>query len=182
MASSDLQLSLESRLCLSCGLCCDGTLYEDAKIRDDEVASVEGIGLKTGRNAEGHATFLFACHYLDGACCTRYDQWRPSVCGKYFCRLQEKVRRNELAEDQAFDKIATARRLAADVKKALPTGMPIFEARHHFARLAARQPDLTPEEARFVVKMFVLERFLDAEFRKPDKGHLPKGARASATA
>lgn len=182
MASSDLQLSLESRLCLSCGLCCDGTLYEDAKIREDEVADVERIGLKTGRNAEGHATFLFACSYLDGACCSRYDQWRPSVCGKYFCRVQEKARRNELAEDQAFERIAKARRLAADVKAALPAGMPIVEARHLFARLAARQPDLSPEEAQFVVKMFVLERFLDAEFRKPNKGHLPTGARENTTA
>ena len=38
------------------------------------------------------------------------------------------------------------------------------------------------EAPQFVVKMFVLERFLDAEFRKPNKGHLPTGAKENTTA
>ena len=61
-------------------------------------------------------------------------------------------------------------------------GMPIVEARHHFTRIAARQPDLSPIEARFAVKMFVLERFLDLEFRKADKGHLPAASTSSTPA
>lgn len=176
MEGSDSQLPLASRLCLACGLCCDGTVYEDAKIRDDEIEDVERIGLTSTRSANGEATFRFPCPYLEQACCTRYDQWRPSVCGKYFCSLQEKASRGELTEQQAFAKVAMARQLVAEVKTMLPPGMPIVEARHHFTRLAARQPNITPSESRFIVRMFVLERFLDQEFRKPNKGHLPAGA------
>lgn len=182
MSAAAPDLTLESRLCLACGLCCDGTLYEDAKIREDEISDVESIGLTTSRNAQGHPTFVFACHYLDGACCTRYEQWRPSVCSKFFCRVQQRARAGELTEGQALEKIAAARQLVTEVKAALPDGMPIVEARHHFTRIAARQPDLSPIEARFAVKMFVLERFLDLEFRKADKGHLPAASTSSTPA
>jgi hypothetical protein len=182
MSAPAPDLTLESRLCLACGLCCDGTLYEDAKIREDEVRDVESIGLTTSRNAQGHPTFVFACRYLDGACCARYEQWRPSVCSKFFCRVQQRARAGELTEEQAMEKIAAARQLVTEVKATLPAGMPIVEARHHFTRIAAKKPDLSPMEARFAVKMFVLERFLDLEFRKPDKGHLPAERRSSIPA
>lgn len=175
MPGSDLDLPLESRLCLSCGLCCDGTVYGFAIIREDEIEDADRIGMQVMRTVTNAPSFVMGCHYLDGACCTRYDQWRPSICGEYFCRVQIRARKAELTEDEAFGRIAEARRLADQVRELLPPHVPMSQARHYFKRLAAKQPNLTPEETRFVVRMFVLEKFLDSEFRDPRSGHLPQG-------
>lgn len=180
MSKTDADLALESRLCLACGICCDGTLYPFALIGESEVEETAGIGLKTMRTTDGIPAFLLACRYLDGAACTRYQEWRPSVCGDFFCHVQKRARKEQITEDDAFTIIAQARKLIDDVKSLLPAGLPIAKARDEFKRLAAKQPDLTPEEARFVVKMFVLERFLDAEFRGPKRRHLPTDSTASA--
>lgn len=177
MAQSDLELPFESRLCLSCGLscglCCDGTAYGFAVIREDEIQDAERIGMNLMRTMDKSPAFLMACHHLEGTACTRYGQWRPSICGEYFCRVQTRTRKGELSEEQAFARTSEARRLAGQVKALMPPNMPISEARHLFRRLAAKLPDLSPEETRFVLKMFVLERYLDAEFRDQRSGHLP---------
>ncbi|WP_214652188.1 YkgJ family cysteine cluster protein [Novosphingobium jiangmenense] len=175
MARSDLELPLASRLCLACGLCCNGTVYGYAIIREDEVEEAARIGMNTMRTMDKSPAFLMACNWLDGAACTRYTQWRPSICGDYFCRVQKRAEKQDLTEEQAFARIANARRMAEEVKALLPDGMPMSQARHEFRRLAGMHPNLTPEESRFVVKMFTLERYLDAEFRGADHGHLPAG-------
>ncbi|MBB4612567.1 hypothetical protein [Novosphingobium taihuense] len=132
------------------------------------------------RTTDDLPAFSLACQYLDGAACTRYQDWRPSVCGDYFCHVQKRARKGLITEEEAFAMIGRAHNLINDVKSALPSDLLIAKARHEFKRLAAKQPDLTPEEASFVVKMFVLERFLDAEFRGPKRSHLPAASVASA--
>lgn len=179
MSVATPDLSLESRLCLACGLCCEGTVFGFAVLEKDEVEQAAQIGLTGTVTTDNLPTFSLPCSYLDGACCTRYQDWRPSICSHYFCHVQKRTQRSELTEEEAFARITRARQLAADVAALLPEGMLMTHARDHFKRLAAKQPDLTPEEAQFVVRMFVLERFLDAEFRGPKRSHLP-GGRISA--
>lgn len=171
MAETD-ELSTASKLCLACGLCCDGTIFGFALIEEAEVQDTARIGLQTIRTTNDEPAFLLGCHYLDGAACTRYRDWRPSVCGDYFCQVQKRVGKQELAEDEAFSIIARARQMTEEVKTLLPPGVPIAQARRLFKDLAAKRPNLAPDEATFVVKMFVLERFLDSAFRGAKRAHL----------
>ncbi len=171
MAETD-ELSIASRLCLACGLCCDGTVFGFALIEESEVEDTAGIGLQTIRTTRNEPAFLLGCHHLDGTACTRYLSWRPSVCGDYFCQVQKRVRKHELAEEEAFSMIARARQMTDEIRALLPPGVPISQARRLFRDLAAKQPDLAPDEATFVVKMFVLERFLDSTFRGAKRAHL----------
>lgn len=173
MASGSEPSSLASRLCLSCSLCCDGTLYGHALIDDREVEQTAAIGLATFRTEAGKPAFAFPCHYLEGKACSRYDSWRPSICGDYFCRVQSRVASQELAEEQAFSLVQQARGLRDEVASLLPPGMQMAEAREHFRKLAADRANLGPREARFVVRMFVMERLLDTEFRGKGATHLP---------
>ncbi|MFN3457424.1 MAG: hypothetical protein ACK4Z8_07600 [Novosphingobium sp.] len=165
--------SLASRLCLSCSLCCDGTLHGYAVIKDAEVEETAALGLDTFTTAAGQSAFAFPCHYLEGKACTRYDSWRPSICGDYFCRVQARVASEELTEQQAFALVHQARGLRDEVASLLPPGMPMVEAREHFRKLAADRHNLGPQDAKLVVRMFVMERLLDSEFRGKGAGHLP---------
>lgn len=171
MAETD-ELSIASKLCLACGLCCDGTVFGFALIEESEVEDTAAIGLQTFRTTNDEPAFRLGCHYLDGTACTRYQSWRPSVCGDYYCQVQKRVRKHEVAEEKAFSMIARARQMTDEIKALLPPGVPISQARRLFKDLAAKQPDLAPDEATFLVKMFVLERFLDSEFRGAKRAHL----------
>lgn len=165
--------SLESRLCLSCSLCCEGTLYGFAVINDTEVEETAAIGLKTFTTEAGKSAFSFPCHYLEGKACSRYDTWRPSICGDYFCRVQSRVKSATLTEQEAFAIVNQARALRDEVASLLPPGMHMVEAREHFRKLAADRANLGPQDAKFVVRMFVMERFLDNQFRGKGANHLP---------
>ncbi|ABD26748.1 hypothetical protein Saro_2311 [Novosphingobium aromaticivorans DSM 12444] len=176
MANHDEDLSLASRLCLACGLCCDGTVYEQAAVRPEDIAPANACGFRLFKTEQDRQVFLFPCHYLEDSACTRYDQWRPSVCGSFFCLMQKRVAEGECSEAEGFSLIERAKSLRSAVLALLKPGQHFLWARSRFDALAGAKADLAPADAQLVVRMFVLERFLDQHFRKPGKKRLPGGA------
>ena len=69
----------ESELCLSCGLCCDGSLFQLVKLEPGEAQS----GL---RLVPAHDAFAQPCGCLTGTRCDIYDD-RPAACRRFRCRL-----------------------------------------------------------------------------------------------
>ncbi len=75
-----------SEICKVCGMCCDGTLFNKASIKDEADESlVKTLGLATFTEETGKRFFRLPCHHFD-KCCTIYDQTRPIICGGYFCK------------------------------------------------------------------------------------------------
>lgn len=172
MASGTEPLSLASRLCLACGLCCDGTVYPHAVAREDEVAQATELGFTAIRTEDGYSAFRLPCHYLEGRACTRYRDWRPSVCGDYFCRVQARAGSGEITEDEALALIANAQDLRDAMAAQLPNDVPRSDSRNYLETISAKGGQLDPSAAAFAVRLFVLERFLDAEFRLGDRDRL----------
>lgn len=81
-----------SALCLECGLCCDGTLFEFVVLDDNEVEDARDIGLAWFDRSDVEGTHRWAirqpCTRYEGGCCTVYDA-RPRACDTYNCRLLE---------------------------------------------------------------------------------------------
>ena len=99
-----------SSICVSCGMCCDGTLFSKAVVRGqaDEALALS-LGLETFQ-VESTLYFRLPCHHFKG-CCTVYDQARPHTCGAYFCKPLRMVKQGVLALDMAretIEKIPTA--------------------------------------------------------------------------
>ena len=172
MATSSA-LSLASRLCLSCGLCCDGTLFEQGNVAEGEAAQTELAGFKVKKDDRQKSTFLFPCQNLDGKCCTAYERWRPKVCSSFFCEVQKRTAAGECTEAEAMGLIATAHSYRAQIMESVPEGSAFTDARRKFNAIANTRETLAPEDARLVVRMFVLDRFLDKHFHKPEKTRLP---------
>lgn len=172
MAAGTEPLSLASKLCLACGLCCDSTVYPHAVAREDELAQAMALGFTTIRTENGYSAFELPCHYLEGRACTRYRDWRPSVCGDYFCRVQARAGSGEITEDEALALIAKAQDLRDAMAAQLPNDIPRSHARQYLETISAKRGQLDPAEATFAVRLFVLERFLDAEFRLGDRDRL----------
>jgi uncharacterized protein len=154
-------------------MCCDGTIYDVAIMREGDRESAEACGFRTTTAADGREAFQLPCHYLSGTACTRYSHWRPSTCGKFMCSTQVRANSGEVSEEEALALIATARKARDAVLALLPAGETLTDARTRFQALAASDKSLHPQDARLVVQMFALERMLDQHFRKPGKGRLP---------
>ena len=74
-----------SRLCLACGICCQGALHREASIRKDEVEAVRSLGLPV-IGAEDNPSFPLPCPLHQQNRCTVYAD-RPSPCRAYQCKL-----------------------------------------------------------------------------------------------
>lgn len=167
------EISLASRLCLACGMCCDGTVHDFAFLQEDDVAPASACGFQTYYRSDGTPAMALPCHYLEGNACQRYDEWRPSICGDYMCRLQKRTAAGECDESEALGIIANAKASRKQVEELLRPGESLAQARDRFDSLAAAKEALTPDDAKLVVRIFVLDRLLDQFFRKAGKGRLP---------
>lgn len=94
-------------LCLSCGICCDGTLYGSVVIEPDEHERVRRVGLPVLANQDGPELLMRQpCVALTGVLCSVYQD-RPASCARYECAL----RKNVAAGAPLADALATVGRM-----------------------------------------------------------------------
>lgn len=106
-----------SNICLSCGLCCDGTLIGFVELENEELPAVKMVMDIEDENGNGF--FLQPCNkYCDG--CTIYAN-RPKQCGKFKCGLLNSVEQKELDFNVAVDMIHVVKqkKIALEKKIAL---------------------------------------------------------------
>ena len=90
-----------SNICLSCGLCCDGTLIGFVELEEKEVPAIREIMEIEEENNEN--IFLQPCDkYCNG--CSIYED-RPANCIKFKCGLLKKFEKKEVAFDSALNAI-----------------------------------------------------------------------------
>nr|WP_295927019.1 hypothetical protein [uncultured Dyadobacter sp.] len=83
-----------SDLCVSCGMCCDGTLFEKGAIRNEKDRGIAD-NLEMG-TFELHDKLFFkmpCCHF--SSCCTIYESLRPNICSDFFCVPLKKYQKGE---------------------------------------------------------------------------------------
>ncbi len=96
---TDVKLKKEmSDLCVSCGMCCDGTLFGRVRLypEDKDIISTDW----SPQIDHQKQMMLLPCEYFDG-CCSIYQRSRPKECGRYFCYPLRQVRNGELLIDDA---------------------------------------------------------------------------------
>lgn len=105
-----------SEICTQCGMCCDGTLFRTAKIKDEDDQNLaQYLGLTTVHTPEGKRFFQLPCHHFHH-CCTIYDQNRPTICGAYFCEPLKKFKKGDLSFEEAQTTIHVALALRAEAR------------------------------------------------------------------
>lgn len=95
-------MSNASNICLSCGLCCDGTLIGFVHLNQKELPAVSKI--MTVEGAKGNGFFLQPCEkYCDG--CSIYTE-RPQHCATFKCGLLDSVEQEKSTFDSAVETIS----------------------------------------------------------------------------
>lgn len=93
-----------SDLCVSCGMCCDGTLFEKGAIRNEkDRETADDLGMGT---FEFHGKLFFkmpCCHF--STCCTIYERLRPDICSEFFCVPLKKYKKGEQTFEDAKQQV-----------------------------------------------------------------------------
>lgn len=98
-------------LCQSCGLCCDGTLFQKVLLRPEELEPAKKHGLHVVENKG----FLQPCPKLVERSCSIYEH-RPSVCKSFTCRLFARHRDEGGPLAARLDAVQRMRELLATLK------------------------------------------------------------------
>jgi uncharacterized protein len=89
-----------SRLCVSCGMCCDGTMFHIVRMQPaDSVAALNVLGLKL-KKKKGQNCIEQPCPMLKQQRCSIY-LGRPERCRLFECQQLQRVRDATITEEQA---------------------------------------------------------------------------------
>lgn len=121
-------------LCLSCGFCCDGTLFDRVPMTEPELVSLR-VQLAV---APGVSFARQPCAALEGTACQVYEQ-RPLTCRRYRCLLLEAHEANEVSLEHARIIVDETKALRAALNDAIATtGTQSDQSRDARARLDGR--------------------------------------------
>ena len=81
-----------ARLCQSCGLCCDGSLFGRVGLQPEEVALARKMRLRVVESGKAFDQPCAALEADEGCRCSIYRE-RPLACRNFACRLYDRHRR-----------------------------------------------------------------------------------------
>lgn len=103
----DEELPIEQKICVSCGFCCDRTLFDYAKLQEGE-ERFESMNFEFNRDND-ELSFIQPCHHFCEKC-TIYDQDKPAICSAFRCSVLKSVEKEEMTADKAMNMIAEVRK------------------------------------------------------------------------
>jgi Fe-S-cluster containining protein len=128
------------RLCLECGLCCNGVLFADVRLQaEDDAERLRELGLEILKRGR----FKQPCAALAGCECRVYAD-RPGYCRKFECLLFGSVKRGDLGKEDAQGIVMKAHGTVARVEELL-------------GKLGSNEKHL-PLRKRFQAKVKAMER------------------------
>ena len=162
-----------SSLCTKCGLCCNGVLFDWVPVATDEQERLPGLGLALDLNEEG-ARFAQPCPKFEDGLCQIYSS-RPGACRRFQCELLQKVVGGivDLGEAEAI--VSQAKTMVEEIRPTLEREPELVSIGNFWTRLFTRWESGSPlqraeqKNAALVLKLTVLNRFLDRHFRSESK-------------
>lgn len=117
--------SVAQSICLSCALCCDGSIFRRAKVFNEESRSFfENIGLKLQPLHDGKHAFSLPCHCLSETYCSIYGKKRPRICVEFRCKLLLNYFEGKIDYDSAIKTVGAAVKHVRDVRHAISKYIP----------------------------------------------------------
>jgi hypothetical protein len=158
---------ISAQLCVGCGMCCDGVLYDRAKVDPGEEASMTAAGLDLFEKG-GKTFFRQPCPHSSCGRCMIYET-RFHICHSYECALLRRVEDGELGLGEAKEKIAGAQRLLTKVVATDPEARNASSRAELRARLAKELGEHGVADRRTISRrlldIIALDSYLERWFR-----------------
>lgn len=143
-----------NKLCMSCGICCQGLLHARAALRAEEVGLADRHGLEIEQGKE--LAFRIPCSKFDGRCTIYGD--RPHTCAAFRCALLRRLEDGEVSLGEGFRIVAEAQRLKREAEETVPSA----ELVSRFRSLVYRSGQSVPAPER--LRLTALALYLDKHF------------------
>jgi len=148
-----------SNICLSCGLCCNGTLIGFVELNTQEKTELRELMDIVESNEKGF--FLQPCNkYCDG--CTIYSQ-RPKQCASYKCGLLKSVEQKELDFNLALEIINEVKQKKINIEKNITTLQLELQSQSFYFKMIELKKLLQKYEAESSLKQKDLELISELE-------------------
>lgn len=151
------------RLCLQCGLCCDGTLFGKVPLAaDDDMSYLETWAVRQGVKREHLPQ---PCTALQDRACIIYSH-RPARCMAYRCPLLARYEKGEISFAEAAKIVIQTVKHKTRVKAAFRAATDGEDAplRQLYRRMKACA-SISPDNATFFLDHAALQLRLDKYFR-----------------
>ena len=182
MTNAVVTVTDDTSPCLGCGLCCDGTLYDRAKVAPGEESTLEALGLEL--ETVGIRTyFLQPCRFQSCGRCANYaDRW--TVCRTFRCALLRRYQAGEIGLEETRATVKTAIKLIDAVRQNDPSAA-IVGGRRRLRRQLAEQVQSGTDQAsagRRLINIIALDTFLERWFRNKKTDQVTEEAQTSRDA
>lgn len=158
----------DSDLCVKCGLCCSGALFDFGPLSEDEAPGARDAGMDVIER-DGKTAFNLPCPCLDGAFCTVYHQ-RPSTCRTYRCTLLRSLEAGMITFAEAEQRIEQGLKALADLEAQLPEGASASDARRWRREAGqAGAVDHLTVSPNVMIALGLLDVVMDQHFRRVDQ-------------
>lgn len=107
---------MSGALCLDCGLCCDGTLFDHYKLEPSEMEFSRKHKLRV-YNPESDRAIVQPCPCFSGVCDAYED--RPSTCRSFRCDLLVRCEAGLISLEDAKEVVRAIRRRAEALREKL---------------------------------------------------------------
>lgn len=178
-------MTTREQLCLACGLCCDGTLFDGVRLEPgDDALRLKALGLPvvTPRARQPVPRFAQPCAALCADRTCRLYADRPRQCRTYECRVFKELKTEHIDFAAALHRVKKARRLADRVRRLLRRLGDDDERRslgERFHRMQCRMEERKPDAVALStfadlslavhrLKLLAHEKF----YTRPDEGAL----------
>jgi hypothetical protein len=108
-----------ARLCQSCGLCCDGSLFGRVGLQPEEVEPARKMRLRVVESGKAFDQPCAALEADQGCRCSIYDE-RPLACRNFVCRLYDRHRREGGPLEPRLASVRRVRELLAYLEASSP--------------------------------------------------------------
>lgn len=149
-------------------MCCAGTIHSLLPLDSAEVDRAAASGFTVMADHEGLPAAALPCRHLSGTACTIYQEWRPSGCDAYMCKLQKRMAAGDIDLEAAMAEVA---RLKEMIAQRLPeaANRPLRELVIEAAAIT-RSGSVPADKARMVIMVGAVNREIDRVIRYPFQG------------
>ncbi|MEM9159711.1 MAG: YkgJ family cysteine cluster protein [Verrucomicrobiota bacterium] len=115
-------MSIGENLCLACGLCCDGSLFERVELEETEEADFfKSLGLPLRRSWAKKLISFFnqPCQALGRNCVCRVYEGRPRQCRDFECAVFKETVPGKVGLQDSLRVVKKSRRMASAARRLL---------------------------------------------------------------
>jgi uncharacterized protein len=155
-------------LCRSCGLCCNGILFDFVPVEDHESARLQQLGLAIRPAQDGALRFDHPCPKFCGDCSIYAE--RPESCKKFRCELLKKMDAGQVSFTAARQLVEQAKVMIAAIRPLFgnrPSRLLPMDWTRIFDSWQSNRDGHS--DSRLVLELTRLQRFLDLHFRSNDQ-------------